>query len=199
MRIPAPLERVIGALARLPGIGEKTATRMAFTILRESHSYATEFSEALAALHTVIRHCSVCHSIAESEECAICTDPNRERDTLCVVEGIPDLMAIEQTGEFRGLYHVLHGTLSPIQGIGPDDLTVASLMQRLQQGQVTEVVLATNVDVEGDATALYVGRLLARIEGVTVTRIATGVPLGGDLEYLDRGTLANALRGRRQV
>ena len=199
MRIPAPLERVIGALARLPGIGEKTATRMAFSILRESHSYATEFSEALAALHTVIRHCSICHSIAESEECAICTDPNRERDTVCVVEGIPDLMAIEQTGEFRGLYHVLHGTLSPVQGIGPDDLTIASLVKRLEQGQVTEVVLATNVDVEGDATALYVGRLLSRIDGVTVTRIATGVPLGGDLEYLDRGTLANALRGRRQV
>ncbi len=199
MRIPAPLERVIGALSRLPGIGEKTATRMAFTILRESHNYATEFSEALAALHSVIRHCADCHSIAESEQCTICLDPNREKNALCVVEGIPDLMAIEQTGEFRGVYHVLHGTLSPVQGIGPDDLTIASLLQRLEAGIFSEVVLATNVDVEGDATALYVGRLLSRFDGVAVSRIATGVPLGGDLEYLDRGTLANALRGRRPV
>jgi recombination protein RecR len=199
MRIPAALERVIGALSRLPGVGEKTATRMAFTILRDSKSYAADFSDALAQLHNTIRHCECCHSIAESNICSICTDANRDQTLVCVVEGIPDLMAIEHTGEHRGLYHVLHGALSPVQGIGPDDLTISSLVERVQSEDFSEVVIATNVDVEGDATALYVSRLLKRFDALTVTRIATGVPMGGELEYLDHGTLASALRGRRPV
>ena len=199
MRIPAALERLIGSLSRLPGVGEKTATRMAFTILRDSKSYAAEFSDALAQLHHVIQHCERCHSIAESTECSICTDPNRDQKQDCVVEGIPDLMAIERTGEHKGVYHVLHGTLSPVQGIGPDELTIASLLTRVEVQGFSEVVIATNVDVEGDATALYVSRLLSRFDAVTVSRIATGVPMGGDLEYLDHGTLASALRGRRPL
>ena len=197
MKIPAPLERIIGGLSRLPGIGEKSATRFAFFILGESESYATDLASGLAELHQNIQHCVQCHSLAESEICSICRDATRDDTRLCVTEGIPELMAIERSGEFRGRYHVLHGVLSPIKGVGPNELKIDSLIQRMEAGNIQEVVLATNVDVEGEATALYLQRMLKRFEGLVITRIATGVPMGGDLEYLDQVTVARALRDRR--
>jgi recombination protein RecR len=199
MRIPPPLERIIAALSRLPGIGEKTATRLAFFVLGESKNYATEFASALNDLHLRIRHCSCCHNIAEDELCIICSSPSRDTHQLCVVEGIADLIAIERTGEYKGRYHVLHGCLSPIQGIGPDELKMASLYPRIAAESIAEVILATNVDVEGEATALYLNKRLRAIEDITVSRIASGVPMGGDLEYLDQVTVVRALRGRTSL
>ncbi len=197
MKIPAPLERIIGGLSRLPGIGEKSATRFAFFILGESESYATDLASGLAELHQNIQHCVQCHSLSESEICSICRDATRDDTRLCVTEGIPELMAIERSGEFRGRYHVLHGVLSPIKGVGPNELKIDSLITRMEAGNIQEVVLATNVDVEGEATAIYLQRMLKRFEGLVITRIATGVPMGGDLEYLDQVTVARALRDRR--
>jgi recombination protein RecR len=197
LKIPAPLERIIGGLSRLPGIGEKSATRFAFFILGESQSYARDLASGLSELHETIRHCEFCHGLAESEICSICRDSTRDDTRLCIVEGIPELMAIERSGEFRGRYHVLHGVLSPLKGVGPNELKIDSLVERIENGNVTEIILATNVDVEGEATAVYLQRLLARFEGMQVSRIATGVPMGGDLEYLDQVTVARAIRDRR--
>ncbi len=198
MRIPASLERVIGALARLPGVGEKTAARFAFHILKESEGYAKDLAEAVGALHESVGHCTRCHNLAEDALCNICADTSRDQNRLCVTEGIQEVMAIERTGEFRGTYHVLHGVLSPIRGIGPDSLKIDTLLPRISDEAVDEVIVATNVDVEGEATALYLQKLLRRFDGVTVSRIATGVPMGGELEYLDQVTLARALRDRRE-
>jgi recombination protein RecR len=197
LKIPAPLERIIGGLSRLPGIGEKSATRFAFFILGESQSYAKDLASGLSELHETIRHCESCHSLAESEICSICRDATRDDTRLCIVEGIPELMAIERSGEFRGRYHVLHGVLSPLKGVGPNELKIDSMIERIENGNITEIILATNVDVEGEATAVYLQRLLARFEGMQVSRIATGVPMGGDLEYLDQVTVARAIRDRR--
>ena len=197
MRIPAPLERVIFDLSRLPGVGEKTATRFAFHLLGGSPEAAAELGTAIRELHDAVRQCTRCHGLAEGELCDVCQDPRRDATRLCVTEGIPELLAVERTGEYRGRYHVLHGVLSPVKGIGPDALTLDSLLRRIPEEGVTEVILATNVDVEGEATALYVQRLVARLGGVSVTRLATGIPMGGDLEYLDQVTLARALRDRR--
>ena len=198
MIVPAPLEKLIGLLARLPGVGEKTATRLAFFILRQDLAYSKELAEALVAAKTRIKDCEQCHNMTEETLCSICSDTRRKEDVVCVVEGVPDLMAIESTGEFRGQYHVLHGVLAPLRGIGPSDLKMASLSRRLELGGIRELIVATSVGVEGEATALYVKRLATPYD-VQVTRIASGIPMGGDLEYMDQVTLSRALAGRREL
>lgn len=194
--LPAPLERLITELSRLPGVGPKTAQRLAFAILR----YDPERAEALAAavqdVKTRLSYCSRCFNIAEGELCAICLSGRRTQDILCVVETPLDLLAIERTAEFDGVYHVLHGVISPIEGIGPDDIHVPQLLRRVAETAVREVIVATDSDIEGEATAVYLQRALAPL-AVTVTRPAHGLPVGGDLEYADELTLARALAGRR--
>ena len=199
MRFPPALERVVGALSRLPGVGEKTATRFAFHILQDSASYAAELSQAVGALHEAVRHCARCHNLAEDELCGVCGDARRDESRVCVTEGIQEVLALERTGEYRGTYHVLHGVISPIKGIGPDQLRIPSLIQRVRDGEIREVIIATNADVEGEATALFIQKLLRHYDEVSVTRIATGVPMGGELEYLDQVTLARAMRDRRPL
>jgi recombination protein RecR len=198
-----PIARLSVLLAKLPGIGEKTAQRLAFHVLKAPPSYARELAQALLALETSVRLCSRCCNLTAQDPCAICRDTRRDDRTLCVVESVPDLLAVERTREFRGRYHVLHGALSPLDGVGPDQLKVKELLHRLQspaEGDhpVEEVIVATDPTVEGEATALYLSRLLKPL-GVKVTRIAQGVPMGGDLEYADQVTLARALAGRREV
>jgi len=199
-----PLERLILELARLPGIGERSATRLAFYILKVSqkdattrHSLAHDLARALTVAVEQIHLCAECRNLCGSERCSICSDTRRERTQLCVVEGVQDLRALEASGAYRGLYHVLHGALSPLDGVGPDDLKVDELVARVRAGGCSEVVLATNADVEGDATALYIARLL-KPTGVRLTRLASGIPLGGELEYLDQATLGRALVNRRE-
>jgi recombination protein RecR len=193
-----PLAALIQQLARLPGVGEKTAARLAFHILRAPPSYADELARAIVELRQRLRQCSVCFQLTESDPCSICADERRDPALLCVVAFPQDLMAIERTGAFRGRYHVLHGVLSPLDGIGPDELRIQPLLARLQNGQVAEVILATSPNVEGDATALYLARLIKPL-GVRVSRIASGVPIGGELEYADGVTLNRALEGRREI
>jgi recombination protein RecR len=195
--LPAPLERLIAELARLPGIGERTATRLAFFVLREPPEYAHALAASLGAVKDRIGSCSVCFNISEDDLCAVCRDPQRDRSLVCVVESVPDLIAIEHTGEFSGVYHVLHGVLAPLRGVGPDDLRIAPLVERMREG-IREIVVATNVDVEGEATALYLRKLAIPL-GVRVTRIASGVPMGSDLEFMDHVTLSRALLGRREM
>ncbi|MBI3182539.1 MAG: recombination protein RecR [Myxococcales bacterium] len=196
--IPAPLGRLVAQLAKLPGIGEKTAQRLAFHILRSPREYAQELSQALLETVERVRLCTRCFALSDDELCGFCRDQRRDDGVLCVVEGIADLMAIERTREFRGRYHVLHGVLSPLDGVGPDQLRIKELLSRLGDGKVEEVILATNPDVEGEATALYLTRLLKPF-GLTVSRIAQGVPIGGDLEFADQATLARALSARREL
>ncbi len=195
---PDPLNRLVAALAKLPGIGEKTAQRLAFHILRAPPELAAELGQALAEVKTKVRLCVRCFALTEGELCTFCTDMRREERVLCVVEGIADLMAIERTREFKGRYHVLHGVLSPLDGTGPDQLRIRELLQRLEDGTVEELIVATNPDVEGEATALYLQRLL-KPSGIRVTRLAQGLPMGGDLEFADQATLARALAGRREL
>jgi recombination protein RecR len=192
-----PLARLVQQLARLPGIGEKTATRLAFHILRAPESYAQELARALVEVKQQLKQCSLCCQLTEADPCAICADARREPSLICVVAQPQDLMAIERTGAFRGKYHVLHGVLSPLDGVGPDDLRIQPLLTRLGSG-VSEVIVATSPNVEGDATALYLARLIKPL-GVKVSRIASGVPIGGDLEYADGVTLNRALEGRREI
>ena len=191
-----PIARLTLLLAKLPGVGEKTAQRLAFHILKSPPEYARELSEALALLRDEVRLCSQCCNLTAQDPCAICKDPQRDPRAICVVESVPDLLAIERTREFRGRYHVLHGALSPLDGIGPDQLKIKELLPRLQG--VDEVIVATDPTVEGEATALYLTRLVKPL-GVKVTRIAQGVPMGGDLEYADQVTLSKALEGRRDI
>jgi recombination protein RecR len=183
---------------RLPGVGAKTAQRLAFHLLKASREEAMKLAEAIVEVKEKIRVCDRCYNIAEDAECLICQDTTRDGGTLCVVEEANDLLAIERTGTFKGVYHVLQGTLSPIEGRGPDQITARELLGRLRSGEVKEVILATNPNVEGEATALYLARLIAPL-GVQVTRIAHGLPVGGDLEYADEITLGRALEGRRQM
>lgn len=198
MAAPDPIQRLVAELARLPGVGEKTAQRLAFHLLRQPKDVARELSRAIADVVDQVRFCSVCCMLTQADPCAICSDARRDDKLLCAVEGMPDLMAIERTREFRGRYHVLHGALSPLDGVGPDQLRIKELLARLGSGAVAEVIVATNPDVEGEATALYLTRLL-KPAGVKVTRIAQGVPMGGDLEFADQVTLARALSGRREL
>jgi recombination protein RecR len=195
---PDPLNQLVARLARLPGIGEKTAQRLAFYILRAPPEFARELAGAIAEVVDKVRLCTRCFALTESDLCSFCTDPRRDERTLCVVEGVPDLIAVERTREFKGRYHVLHGVLSPLEGIGPDQLKIKDLIARLHDGHVEEVIVATNPDVEGEATALYLTRLLKPM-GIKVSRIAQGLPMGGDLEFADQATLARALSARREL
>lgn len=196
--MPAALAALIEHLVRLPGVGPKTAQRLAFHLLKAPREDAAALAEALVALKDRTRLCQRCFNLCESERCGVCLDARRDGSLLCVVEEINDLLAIEKTREFRGLYHVLGGSLSPLDGRGPEQIRVKELQARLESGEVREVILATNPNVEGEATALYLLRVLKPFP-VKVTRIARGLPMGGDLEYADEATLARALEGRREI
>jgi recombination protein RecR len=198
MAVADPIARLVKELARLPGIGEKTAQRLAFHILKAGPGYAGDLSAAIASVVRDVRLCSSCQTLTDQEPCGICRDSGRDGRVICVVEGVPDLLAVERTHEFRGRYHVLHGALSPLDGVGPSDLKIRELLVRLEREPAEEIIVATNPDVEGEATALYLTKLLKPM-GLKVTRIAQGVPMGGDLEYADQVTLARALAGRREL
>jgi len=193
-----PIDHLIEALNKLPGIGRKTASRLAFHILRSSLSEAQTLARAILDVKEKIHLCSICFNLTDEDPCQICQDGRRSQELLCVVEGPNDLIAIENTGEYRGRYHVLHGTLSPLEGIGPEDIKIKELMERLRKEKVSEVILATNPTVEGGATALYLTDLIRSLE-VKVTRIAYGIPMGGEIEYADGMTLSKALEGRREI
>jgi recombination protein RecR len=195
---PEPVARLIDALQRLPGIGPKTAQRLTFFLLKRPAEEVRELSEALVAVKERIVHCRTCFNVTDEDPCRLCGDPARDPAMLCIVEEPNDMLAMERTGEFRGRYHVLGGALSPLDGIGPDDLKVRELLARLDGGQTREVILATNPNVEGEATALYLAKLLRPL-GLRITRIARGLPVGGDLEYADQVTLSKALEGRREI
>ena len=195
---PEPVARLIEALQRLPGIGPKTAQRLAFFLLKRPADEVTGLADALTQLKALIVHCSTCFNVTQENPCRICRDPQRDARALCVVEEPNDLLALEKTGGFRGRYHVLLGALSPLDGIGPEDLKVRELLLRLEREPVEEVILATNPSVEGEATAIYLAKLLKPI-APRITRIARGLPVGGDLEYADEVTLAKALEGRRDM
>ena len=195
---PPAVARLIEALQRLPGIGPKTAQRLAFHVLKQPTAEVQALAEALIEVKTKIVYCSRCYNVADEDPCGICADTRRDAALLCVVEEPNDLLAMERIGEYRGRYHVLLGALSPLDGIGPDELKVRELLGRLEREPVSEVILATNPNVEGDATALYLAKLLRPL-GVRVTRIARGLPVGGDLEYADEVTLSRALEGRREM
>jgi recombination protein RecR len=195
-QLPEPLERLIQELSRLPGIGPKTAQRLAFHLLRTDRLRAESLPLAIGDVKARIGYCERCYNIAEGSLCAICASPRRDPSILCVVESALDVLAVERTAEFNGLYFVLHGVISPIDGIGPDQLHMPQLLDRVRDEGVTEVIVATDADIEGEATALYLQRALMDL-GVTVTRPAHGLPVGGDLEYADELTLARALAGRR--
>ena len=190
-----PIHRLIQELARLPGIGEKTATRLAFHLLRGPKQQPRELAQALLDVVEKVRLCSVCMNMTETDPCALCADVRREADVLCVVASPSDLIAIDRGGHYRGRYHVLHGLLSPLEGIGPDDLRIAELVRRLGAGGIAEVIVATSPSVEGEATAMYLARLIKPL-GIRVSRIATGLPMGGELEYTDQATIARALAHR---
>lgn len=194
-----PIRRLVQELARLPGIGEKTATRLAFHLIRSNRQQVRDLAQALLDATDKIRLCSVCMNMTEEDPCTLCTDTRRDPETICVVASASDLLAIDRGGHFRGRYHVLHGLLSPLEGIGPDDLRIAELVRRVGAAPpgagVREVIIATSPSVDGEATAMYIARTLKPL-GVTVSRIATGLPVGGELEYSDQATIARALAGR---
>lgn len=197
-----PIQRLIHRLSRLPGIGEKSATRLAFHILRAPIEQARELAQAISEVREKVRLCSVCCNLTEADPCELCASSRRDAHTVCVVAQPTDLLAIERGGSYRGRYHVLHGVLSPLDGVGPDDLRIGELLARLAApGEVSEVILATSPSVEGEATAMYLARLIKPLCGAAtkVTRIASGVPIGGELEYVDQVTLSRALDGRREV
>ena len=195
---PAALENLIDSFASLPGIGRKSAQRLAFHILSLSDEDAERFADAIREAKKNIHTCPVCQNLTDGELCPICASPNRERNTICVVSEPRDVLSIERSREYRGLYHVLHGALSPMNHIGPDDLRIRELLQRAAGEDVEEIILATNPDTEGDATAMYIARLL-RPFGMKVTRLGFGVPVGSNLEYADDATMLKALEGRREM
>ncbi len=197
-RYAPAVEDLINEFSKLPGIGKKTATRLAFHILRCSKEDAQALARSILRVKERVRLCRICFNIAEAEVCAICNDPQRDHSLLCVVEEPNDLMAIEGAGTFRGVYHVLHGAISPLDGVGPRELKIEELLQRLRRGGVKEVILATNPTVEGDATSLYLAKLIKPL-GIRVTRIAQGIPAGGDIEYVDSKTMSKSLEGRREM
>jgi len=201
--LPSAVQRLIDEFSRLPGIGPKSASRLTFFLLRQDHHDQSEaLAQALRELRERTRTCSSCFNITDDDPCRLCSDSNRETGVLCVVEEPLDVVAIERTGRFRGRYHVLGGVISPVEGVGPEDLRVAELVTRVREAQppLREIILATNVSLEGEATAMYVQRQLATIDpGLRVTRLARGLPVGGDLEYADETTLARALDGRQAM
>ncbi len=195
---PNAIDLLVAELGKLPGVGEKTARRFAFHILNAPESYARDLSAAVLAVRERVRLCSVCCDLTEVDPCPVCRSQQREQATVCVVERPTDVIAIERTGEYRGHYHVLHGVINPLEGIGPDDIKLRQLVQRLHDGAVSEVIVATNPSVNGEATANYIVRLLRPL-AITVSRIALGVPMGADIEFADKVTLGRALAGRRPL
>jgi recombination protein RecR len=200
MLLPAPLQNLINALSRLPGIGPKTAARLTFFLLHASDELPQQLAEAILAIKTDTAYCQKCFNItvAGRLECEVCANPDRDAGLICVVEEPLDVLAIERTDGFQGVYHVLHGALSPIEGIGPENLKIAPLLVRIQNEQVREVILATNPSMEGDATAMYLRQRMQPF-GVRISRLARGLPVGGDLEYADQSTLLRALAGRQEM
>ena len=192
------IEKLIESFEKLPSIGNKTAARLAFYILNASEEETNEFVSSIINAKKNLKYCSKCYNISDTDPCNICSNPKRDQDTICVVEDVRDIIAMERTHEFKGVYHVLHGSISPMNGIGPDDIKIKELLSRLMDGNVKEVILATNPRVEGEATAMYLSKLIKPL-GVKVTRIAHGIPVGGDLEYTDEITLTKALEGRREL
>ena len=198
MQFAAPLERLIERLRKLPGVGQKSAQRLAFHLLRSDAEEARALAQAIVEVKEKIRLCTICFNITDTDPCLVCADLDRDPAGLCVVEEPHNLVSIEKSGQFHGRYHVLHGSIAPLRGIGPDDLKIGPLLERLRDGTVKEVILATNPNVEGEATAVYLSRLLKPI-GVRVTRIALGLPVGSELEYADEVTVGKALEGRRDI
>lgn len=196
--LPEPISRLIEELSKLPGIGEKNATRLAFHIFRSSEGYARSLSSAIISTKSDVRMCSRCFNFTEKDPCAICSDPSRDPQTLCVVEEPLDLLAIERSGEFRGQYHVLHGVISPLEGVGPEDLRIKELLARVNREDIREIIIATGTNVEGEATAVYLSRTIKPL-GIRTSRIAYGIPVGGDIEFIDELTLGKALRDRKEM
>ena len=196
---PKPLNKLINELSKLPGIGGKTAQRLAFHILALEESEATALANSIVNAKRSLHYCSVCGNLTDTDPCEICSDESRDRTKVCVVETPQDVIAMERIREFKGLYHVLHGAISPVEGIGPNDINLKSLITRLQQhDEIDEIIVATNPNIDGEATAMYIARLL-KPSGIKVTRIAHGIPVGGDLEYADEVTLLKAMEGRREI
>lgn len=196
--IPEPVTRLIDAFSRLPGVGPKTASRLTFFLLRSPDQMTNELADALRELKANTRFCSICHNITVDDPCGICSDPERDQRVICVVEEPLDVLAIERTGSYGGVYHVLHGAISPVNGIGPDDLKIRELVARAENDAVEEVIVATNPGLEGDATAMFIQRQLAP-KGLKLTRLARGLPVGSDIEYADSVTLMRALQGRSSL
>jgi len=194
---PVAIEKLIEEFAKLPGIGKKTAQRLALFVLNLPKEEVEEFAQALITARGTIKYCSICGSFTESDPCAICSNPNRDKSIICVVENPKDIMTVERVREFNGVYHVLHGTISPMAGRGPEDIKLRELIRRIN-GEVDEVIVATNPNIEGEATAMYISKILKPL-GAKVTRIAHGIPVGGDLEYIDEVTLSKALEGRKEI
>lgn len=193
-----PLNKLINELSKLPGIGGKTAQRLAFHILSMEDNEAFELAEAIRAAKSSMTYCSICGNLTDTDPCSICRDDSRDISTICVVESPKDVIAMEKIREYRGYYHVLHGAISPMDGIGPEDINLKSLIERLQDSKIEELIIATNPNIEGEATAMYIARLI-KPSGVKVSRIAHGIPVGGDLEYADEVTLLKAMEGRREL
>jgi len=198
MYYPEPIAKLIEAFSRLPGVGPKTAGRLAFHVLRMREEDVVDFAKALVNVKRNLQYCSICCNITDVDPCRICQDKTRDPSLICAVQEPKDLAAMERTKEFNGYYHVLHGAISPMEGIGPDDIRIAELLKRLSDDRVQELILATNPNIEGEATAMYLSRLVKPF-GLRVTRIAHGLPVGGDLEYADEVTLTKALEGRREI
>ncbi len=193
------IERLIGGFEKLPSIGHKTAVRLAFHMLNATDEEVTEFTKAITEAKANLKYCSKCYNISDTDPCPICGDPKREQKVICVVEDVKDVIAMERTHEFKGVYHVLHGSISPMNGIGPDEIKIKELLKRIQENpEIKEIIIATNPKVEGEATAMYISKILKPL-GVKVTRIAHGIPVGSDLEYTDEVTLAKALEGRHEL
>ncbi len=192
------IEKLIESFERLPSIGHKTAIRLAFYILNSTQEETNEFVSSILEAKKNLKYCSICYNISDTDPCQICANAKRDKSSICVVEDVKDIIAMERTHEFKGVYHVLHGSISPMNGIGPDDIKIKELLARLMDGTVKEVILATNPRVEGEATAIYLSKLIKPL-GIKVTRIAHGIPVGGDLEYTDEITLTKALEGRREI
>jgi recombination protein RecR len=193
-----PVSNLIDELSKMPGIGPKSAQRLAFYLLKASQEDAQKLAEAIVHLKETVKFCPVCYNVTDEPECEFCADTHRDDTIICVVEEANDIVSMEKTGEYRGRYHVLGGAISPIDGIGPDDLRIKELLKRLEGDEVAEIIVATNPNIEGEATGMYLAKLIKPL-GVTVTRLASGLPIGGDLEYADEVTLGSALKGRREI
>jgi len=194
----APLARLIEQFEKLPGIGHKTARRLAFFVLDSTDNEASQFADAITSAKRLVKYCGICQNMTDSEVCSICESTRRDKSIICVMQSPKDVISLEKTREYNGLYHVLHGAISPMDDIGPEDIKIAELLKRMQNDTVKEVIMATNPNIEGEATAMYISKLIKPL-GVKVTRIAHGVPVGGDLEYADEVTLTRAIEGRREM